>query len=78
MRGAKVTLYHFLDGGMAVHYKDRVLAVTAYATYPVPDPVEDEKTIDVRMDAIVARAHVADGTMPGTSNPARLLRNFVT
>ena len=45
---------------MAVHYKDRVLPVTAYGSYPVPDPTEDEKTIDVRMDAIVAAAGVAD------------------
>jgi hypothetical protein len=30
------------------------LPVTAYGTYPVPDPAEDEKTIDVRLDAIVA------------------------
>ena len=59
LRRAKVILYHFVGGGMAVHYKDRVLAVTAYATYPVPDPVEDEKTIDVRMDAIVVAAHAA-------------------
>lgn len=56
LRRAKVTLYHFVRGGMAVHYKDRVLPVTAYGTYPVPDPVEDEKTIGVRMDAIVASA----------------------
>jgi transposase len=60
LRGAKVTLYHFVGGGMAVHYKDRVLPVTAYGSYPVPDPTEDDKTIDVRMDAIVAAAR-ADG-----------------
>jgi len=54
LRGAKVTLHHFVGGGMTVHYKDRVLPVTAYGSYPVPDPAEDEKTIDVRMDAIVA------------------------
>jgi transposase len=29
LRGARVTLYHFVTGGMAVHYKDRVLGVTA-------------------------------------------------
>ena len=45
LRGARVTLYHFVGGGMTVHYKDRVMPVTAYGTYPVPDPVEDEKTI---------------------------------
>jgi hypothetical protein len=57
---AQVTLYHFVGGGMAVHYKDRVLPVTAYAAYAVPDPTEDEKTIDVRMDAILAVASAAD------------------
>jgi hypothetical protein len=59
LRGAKVTLYHFVTGGMAVHYKDRVLGVTAYGTYLVPDPTEDEKTIDVRMDTIVTAARAA-------------------
>ena len=39
---------------MTVHYKDRILPATAYGKYPVPDPAEDEKTIDVRLDAIVA------------------------
>lgn len=56
LRGAKVTLYHFVGGGMAVHYKDRVLHATAFGTYPVPDPVEDEKTLDTRVDAIMAAA----------------------
>jgi hypothetical protein len=36
LRGAKVTLHHFADGAMTVHYKDRVLQVTAYGHYPVP------------------------------------------
>jgi transposase len=54
LRGAKVTLHHFVGGGMTVHYKDRVLPVTAYRTYPVPDTAEDEKTIDARIEAIVA------------------------
>jgi len=53
-RGAKVTVHHFPTGAMTVRYKDRVLPVTAYGTYPVPDPAEDEKTIDARLDAIVA------------------------
>ena len=54
LRGVKVTLHHFLCSGMAVHYKDRVLPVTAYGTSPIPDPAEDEKTINVRIEAIVA------------------------
>lgn len=63
LRGARVTLYHFVGGGMAVHYKDRVLGVTAYGTYPVPDPTEDEKTIDVRMETVVMAAR-AGGDRP--------------
>jgi transposase len=54
LRGASVTLHHFVGGGMTVHYNDRVLPVTAYGSYPVPDPAEDEKTIDTRVDAIIA------------------------
>jgi len=75
LRGAKVTLYHFVGGGMAVHYKDRVLPVTAYDTYPVADPTEDEKTIDARMEAIVARAahqRAKDGHSHGLSAASRL------
>jgi hypothetical protein len=56
LRGAKVTLHHFVGGGMTVHYKDRVLQVTAYGTYPIPDPAEDEKTIDARIDRVIVKA----------------------
>jgi hypothetical protein len=56
LRGAKITLHHFVGGGMTVHYKDRVLRVSAYGTYPIPDPAEDEKTIDARVDRIVVKA----------------------
>jgi transposase len=54
MRGARVTLHHFADGRLRVYYKERPLAFTAYGTYPIPDPAEDEKTLDARVDAIVA------------------------
>lgn len=54
LRGAKVTLHHFASGRLRVYYKDRPLAFTAYGTYPVPDPAEDEKTLDVRVNAIIA------------------------
>ena len=42
---------------MTVHYKDRLLEVTAYGHYPVPDPAEDEKTIDARLEAVIAAQH---------------------
>jgi transposase len=56
LRGAKVTLHHFVGGGMTVLYKDRVLQVTAYGTYPIPDPAEDEKTIDARVARVIVKA----------------------
>ncbi len=59
LRGAKVELRHRLDGTMTVHYKDRILPVTAVRTYPVPDPAEDEKTIDLRINRIVAAQRTA-------------------
>jgi transposase len=59
LRGAKVTLHH-VPGGPTVHYKDRILPVTAYGTYPVPDPAEDEKTIDARIDAVIAARRASE------------------
>jgi transposase len=54
LRGARVMLHHFADGRLRVYYKARPLTFTAYGTYPVPDPAEDEKTLDLRVDAIIA------------------------
>ena len=56
LRGARVTLHHYMDGSMRVHYKDRILACTAYRTLPVASDAEDEKTIDARVDRLVAAA----------------------
>ncbi len=64
LRGAKVTLYHYADGRMRVHYKDRVLACTAYATCPVPDPAADGKTLDHRVDGLVAARSQAEAAQP--------------
>ncbi len=54
MRGAKIVVHRFTDGRLRFSYKDRVLTCTAYGSYAVPDPAEDEKTLDARVDAIVA------------------------
>jgi transposase len=54
LRGARVTLLHFQDGGMRVEYKTRNLTYTHFKTNPGPDPAEDEKTLDARMAEIVA------------------------
>jgi len=54
LRGAKIELLHLLDGSMRARFKDRELAFTAYGAKGVPVAVEDEKTIDARLDAIVA------------------------
>jgi transposase len=56
LRGAKVTLYHFANGAMEVHYKDRILPATPFKTYAVPTEAEDEKTIDARVEAAILRS----------------------
>jgi hypothetical protein len=56
LRGARETLHHHMDGSMRVHYKDRILSCTAYKTLPRPSEAEDEKTIDARVDRLVAAA----------------------
>ncbi len=55
LRGAKVTLLHMLDGTLRVRFKDRDLAFTPFKTLPAPLPVEDDKTLDARLDAVIAR-----------------------
>ena len=54
LRGARITLPHLADGSMQARFKDRELSFTAYGAKGVPVAVEDEKTIDARLDAIVA------------------------
>jgi hypothetical protein len=61
MRGAKGVVRHFLDGGMDVVWKDRILPHTTFRRLPGATTVEDDKTLDARVDAIVA-AKAARGT----------------
>ena len=63
MRGGKVVVHRLVDGRLHVTYKDRVLRLTAYGTYPVPDPAVDEKTLDARVAAIVAAQQTAQSRM---------------
>ncbi len=56
MRGAKVVVRHFLDGSMDVVWKDRILPHTTFRRLPGATAVEDDKTLDARVDAIVADA----------------------
>lgn len=79
LRGVKVMVHHFADDRLRVMYKDRILALTAYGTYPVPDVAADEKTLDARVDVIVtarkpAGAIVSEGgsgIKPGEGAPLR-------
>jgi hypothetical protein len=54
MRGAKITLPHLPDGSMRLRYNDRGLQYTQVKFSPRPSPAEDEKTIDARLDAVLA------------------------
>ena len=67
LRGARVTLLHYMDGSMQVHYKDRILACTAYKTLPVVSEADDEKTIDARVDRLVAAAAKASVATMGVA-----------
>jgi hypothetical protein len=64
LRGARVTLLHFMSGEMRVLYKERTLAWTRFKTRPGPAPAEDEKTLAVRMAAVIA----ANAAQPSASN----------
>lgn len=54
LRGAKVVVRFYLDGWMDVVFKDRVLPYTTVRQLPRAAAIEDEKTLDVRVDAIIA------------------------
>ena len=54
LRGAKVTLHHHLDGSLKLSHKGRPLAYTAFGPDRAPARAEDEKTLDTRLDALVA------------------------
>ena len=64
MRGGKIEVLNYLDGRVRVLYKGRVLDCTPFKALPRPSPAEDEKTIDARVDLLVAAA--ASGGMEGT------------
>jgi hypothetical protein len=61
MRGGKVMVHQFADGRLRFSYKERTLTCTAYGTYAMPDPAEDEKTLDVRVAAIIAAQRTSQG-----------------
>ena len=65
MRGGKVLVHRLIDGRLHVTYKDWVLRLTAYGTYPVPDPAADAKTLDARVEAIVAARETAQAMVSG-------------
>ena len=54
LRGARVTLMHMRNGDMRVLYKGRALPYTHFKTRPGPRNAEDEKTLDARVDALIA------------------------
>lgn len=68
-RGAKVTVRHYLDGRMDVVFKDRVLAYTTVRKLPRASQIEDDKTIDARLDEIIAlgnRSALSPGPVDGS------------
>jgi transposase len=68
LRGVKVMVHHFANDRLRVIYKNRVLALTAYGTYPVADEAADEKTLDARVEALVAARKPAGLIVSGRSD----------
>ena len=74
LRGAKVTVRRYLDGRMDVLFKERVLPYTTVRQLPRAAAIEDDKTIDARLDAIVARTATGAplaGTVDGAPRNGR-------
>jgi len=69
LRGAKITLLHLLDGSMQARFKNKELAFTAYGAKGVPVAVADEKTIDTRLDALIASLPRMTPTASGAAAP---------
>ena len=72
LRGARVSLHHFMDGTVRVRYKGRILDTTAFGASRAPAQAEDEKTLDGRLDAIVAAIAVTGSrasARPGQHRP---------
>jgi len=69
LRGAHVTTRHFLDGTMDVVYKDRKLPYTIVKKLAGSTPLEDDKTLDHRLDQISARDRQARTAAQGHGRP---------
>ena len=69
LRRAKITLLHFLDGSMRARFKERELSFTAYGQSGAPVAVEDEKTIDARLDAVIASLQKIAPATTGAAAP---------
>jgi transposase len=69
LRGAKVTTRRFLNGSMDVVYKDRILPYTTVRALPGAAAIEDDKTIDARLDRIVATASAPPPQPPRPGAP---------
>jgi transposase len=65
LRGVKVMVHHFANDRLRVIYKDRILALTAYGSYPIADAPADEKTLDARVDALVVARKPAGSIVSG-------------
>ena len=69
LRGAKVTVRCYLDGRMDVLFKDRILPYTTVRKLPRASQIEDDKTVDARLDEIITRTrrrHPSPGSVDGS------------
>ena len=70
-RGAKVTVCELLNGQVVLLYRKRQLPYTIYRKAEGPRRVEDEKTLNNRVDAALLRQSTKPPPRPSPNHPWR-------
>lgn len=71
LRGATVTVCEHLDGRITLLHQGRVLPYTVYRKGERPPPVEDEKTLNQRVDQALAKSTPTTPHKPKPDHPWR-------
>ena len=72
LRGAKVTVCDAGNGEIVLLYKGKEMPYKIYQTGEAPSPIEDEKTLNARMDQVVAGQEANTQNRPNPENIPRV------
>jgi transposase len=71
LRGASITVCEHFDGAITLLHQGQPLDYTTYRKGERPAPIEDEKTLNQRVDAALAKQAAARKAKPKASHPWR-------